>query len=568
MAEAINLARGTGARPRALATLFVAIVAVAAYARTLTFGYVWDDHDLVARNPLVQGQAPWRAIWTTHLFGGGEPSERGRYYRPLALASFRLNRALSAAPWSFHLVNVVLHGLCTALVLQLALAAGARLSVAVGAALLFCLWSGHTETVAWISGRPDLLATCGVVVMLWAAAGLWRGEPVGSGPRGLAASTGAVLAILSKEPGIAVVATMVLLLMLNRAETGWRRRAGWALALTVVLCAGAALRGYALAGAGEPVDRIEGGVVARLARLGAQLALFSGLDMRLFVDVPAGLSSRLGLAACALASLGALLWLAMRGWRDRRVSSAAILLGVAALVPVAWARAPALRYAYLPLALLSGGLAPAVARVADRLTPAAVVLPAAALGLVWTGMGQARLGAWRDGNRLFALEAAQNPENPDAQLVVGMKLLARGQNERAARQFERVLETHPRHRSSLLGLAEAALRARSYERAEVALARSMREGPVTRQELVTLGRIRLARGESRRALDAFRRALGLEPEAVDALEGARAAALAAGNLELAGTYGARLDRVRAIRATIGASGVHVGAGSARASPSR
>lgn len=62
MAEAINLARGTGARPRALATLFVAIVAVAAYARTLTFGYVWDDHDLVARNPLARALDPGRRI--------------------------------------------------------------------------------------------------------------------------------------------------------------------------------------------------------------------------------------------------------------------------------------------------------------------------------------------------------------------------------------------------------------------------------------------------------------------------------------------------------------------------
>ena len=120
------------------------------------------------------------------------------YYRPLAFLSFAVDSSVwGAQAGGFHLTNVGLHAVNTALVYVL----GRRLGdgpVAAVAAIVFALAPAGQEGIFWVSGRFDLLATVfilGALVMFWS-------------PRrslywiGLACF---ILALLAKESAAAVV---------------------------------------------------------------------------------------------------------------------------------------------------------------------------------------------------------------------------------------------------------------------------------------------------------------------------------------------------------------------------
>jgi len=115
--------------------------------------------------------------------GGSAP-----LYRPLALASLRLDRALSGLdPVGFHLTNLMLAGIAAWLVGALVWSlwsrstgpdapegAGVddvrrgRLVASSAAVVLFVVWPSHAEAVAWIGGRGDLLCTIGCLTALLA----------------------------------------------------------------------------------------------------------------------------------------------------------------------------------------------------------------------------------------------------------------------------------------------------------------------------------------------------------------------------------------------------------------
>lgn len=92
--------------------------------------------------------------WGTPILSSGSHGS----YRPISVISFRLNYWFSGYnPWSYHLVNVILHVVATGLVLKLGdcllCQKAARLS-----ALLFAVHPIHTEAVASIVGRAELIA--------------------------------------------------------------------------------------------------------------------------------------------------------------------------------------------------------------------------------------------------------------------------------------------------------------------------------------------------------------------------------------------------------------------------
>lgn len=97
----------------------------------------------------------WRNdFWGTPLNSSGSHGS----YRPLCVLTFRINYWASGfRPWSFHLVNVLLHMLNTGLVLSVARLL-LPLKSASMAASLFAAHPVHTEAVSGIVGRADLLA--------------------------------------------------------------------------------------------------------------------------------------------------------------------------------------------------------------------------------------------------------------------------------------------------------------------------------------------------------------------------------------------------------------------------
>lgn len=115
---------------------------------------ILNNQDILPTSP-VSGL--WQNdFWGTPLISSGSHGS----YRPLCTLTFRLNYALAGGfrPYGFHLVNVLLHSLCTYLVVKLArvLLRGTFPVFLCGA--LFSAHPIHTEAVAGVVGRADMIA--------------------------------------------------------------------------------------------------------------------------------------------------------------------------------------------------------------------------------------------------------------------------------------------------------------------------------------------------------------------------------------------------------------------------
>ena len=138
------------------------VVAVLVYANTLANGFTYDDNVYILRNQVV-----------THpsLAGFLHPLESNNVFRPVYIASFALNwRLAGAQAFGYHLLNLLLHaGVVVLLYLVLKrLVESSRhaATIAFVTALLFAVHPIHTEAVASIVGRSELLAV-GFLLAAW-----------------------------------------------------------------------------------------------------------------------------------------------------------------------------------------------------------------------------------------------------------------------------------------------------------------------------------------------------------------------------------------------------------------
>lgn len=140
--------------------LLAAVLAV--YANSLLNGFTYDDEAYVLHNPAVKSFS---------LSGLLQPTSFNNVFRPMTFGSFALNWAAGGG-WAlgFHLVNVLLHAAVVVLLYVLLkellepLPQGSI--VAFAAALLFAVHPIHTEAVASIVGRSELLAA-GFLLAAW-----------------------------------------------------------------------------------------------------------------------------------------------------------------------------------------------------------------------------------------------------------------------------------------------------------------------------------------------------------------------------------------------------------------
>ncbi len=514
-----------GRRAVILVVLGLLAITAAAYGRTVGFGFVWDDHELLLKNPLVRGDRPAGDVWTTHFFEGTRPYNSG-LYRPLVIASFRLGWGLSPAAWSFHLTNVALHSLCVLLCLWLARRLGAGLPAAALGAAAFAVFPPNIEAVAWISGRPDLLLCLGLGLALIAAL-RGHGWPWPGQAALMAAGLG--VALLSKELAVPAAGVLMLWLVLPRGDdessgTSGRRRllalAVAALVAGVLLARGGAL-GSMLPVLDQPGDQSLG---ARLARLGTQLQLLSGFHLSAMVRVPTEgtegtqrvVAQALGIALPLLTLGGAaLLWR-----RGARAAALLLVMALAMVLPAATARVPALRYLYAPAFLLGVLGAVGLQRLVQLWRPRPAWGLAAALLVTYLAFGQLWLGAWRSDARLFATEAAHQPLNPDAQFLHGEQLMINGRHQDAAATFRAVLKLAPGHRPAWMGLARTLLYSGRAAEAEKVVRITLRGRPRLAAQFTLLGQALARQGKHEQALGAFGEALRRGPRSPAALRGA------------------------------------------------
>lgn len=138
-----------------IAELVSSALGLALYLNTLSADFCYDDSRAIKTNQDLLPETPWTHIfyndfWGTLLTHSGSHKS----YRPLCTLSFRLNHAIGGLnPWSYHLVNVLLHAAVTGLFTRFSKALLGDGYWTFMAGLMFASHPIHTEAVAGIVGR-------------------------------------------------------------------------------------------------------------------------------------------------------------------------------------------------------------------------------------------------------------------------------------------------------------------------------------------------------------------------------------------------------------------------------
>ncbi len=396
-------------------------ITLAIFAPTLSSGFAYDSRLQILTDTFLHDPGNW---WPVLTFGTISMDVLD-FNRPVNLASLMLDAAIwGKEPFGYHLTSVLLHVLNVVLVWAVLrrLAPGNSLAAAVAAPLLFAVHPVVTEAVCEPTFREDLLVACFTLAGLLLATGHGPAGDYRDGWRAAACAACSLLAIGSKESGIAAPAAIIAYwLVCRRGERGWF----WPTAIggaTLVVLAFLVARFLLEPNPSrifEAKPQYPGGsLVAAMLVEPRILALYAQL-----LVLPVNLSADYGLHSVshlplplALAVISAVITAAVLAVRADRRMAVAVAIVVASLLPVANLipiyQAAADRYLYLPTAgvALAAGLlldAPWLAAreaLRDRLVIACVGA-SVLLGLACTE----RQRAWADPLALWTDAFQKNP---------------------------------------------------------------------------------------------------------------------------------------------------------------
>ncbi len=462
-------------RESGLVGLFCLLLVLVCFGTGIAGGFVWDDHHIVQRNPVVRTLNP--AVHLSSEFFSRWEVEYG-YYRPLVTWTLALDRSLSGgAPWLFHLTNLLLHALNGFLLYHL-LRRFAALAPAAMAAALFLVHPVQSEAVLWISGRTDLLATCLLLTASVLYAGRFRGRRLRYGLFLLAIAG----ALLAKEmavtfPAVLLGAGLAAGLAGGRsfrqagreALSRFIRRGGPALLLLApYLAARYLVLGRLLGGAGESA-----GVLPNpMAAMGAGTRILTAIDVLgrylVLLVYPRTLTieynseivppvETAGSAAFLVPAAIVLVLLTVTAWLMRRNPAAAFgavaFAGTYLLVSGLLFATPSLmaeRVLYLPMvgiaALVGSALALLAGRFASGRFKTAATLSLGLIVLLPLGVRSlARVPDWKDDKSLFEATVRDHPESFLAWYNLAVERLEEGDTAGALTAVDRCLSFRPQY---------------------------------------------------------------------------------------------------------------------------
>jgi tetratricopeptide (TPR) repeat protein len=528
------------------------LLAFALYGPTLSHPFIYDDRTLIAQNPFLKDLTAIPSLFITDLWSGlaaprsvegtaaDEEQTAHRRYRPLLMASYALNHAAGGTdPFGYHLVNVLLHAAATALLYLVALELGWSHLGAFVAGLVFALHPLHSEAVAWVVGRPEMMMAVGMLGALWCHA------------RGLRAWAMAafLFGLFSKEQAVMLPALIMLADAcagrLARSErASWRalvgRYGGYVLLLGLFLALRTAVLGgfqparYPLSE--NPLEHVDGAMwllsVLKMAGHYLRLSLWPAvLSIDYSYDaLPLARSVLEPGVLWAAMAWGGLAGLAAWGWRRDRRITLAVGLTILTFLPAANVLVPlgtpvAERVFYLPLGglCLLVGLLPehlSLRETSHRRWPVGAALAVGlATVLALTGRTLVRLQDWRSNETLFRSAVAVVPSSARAHFLLGSELL--DQREPAAvaeglKELEQALAIYPAYVrddpvfASNLGIA--LLQFERYEEAARALESAVAKWPGWKIPYHHLGFAYVKLAQPDKAVEAWRTNLKLAPD--------------------------------------------------------
>lgn len=141
------------------------------YVNVIDGTFVYDDVRQITKNPLIQDSSQiWRALTSDVLaYKGGGDIAASNYWRPTfvlwLIINFKLFGIDNSAGW--HITNILLNACVIALAYFFLRRIEISRIIAGAIVLIFAAHPVHTESVAWISGSPDLLLALALLGSLW-----------------------------------------------------------------------------------------------------------------------------------------------------------------------------------------------------------------------------------------------------------------------------------------------------------------------------------------------------------------------------------------------------------------
>ena len=581
----------------------IAGAAVLVYLNTLWAKFVYDDLWTIVNDPFIKDLDNLWPLLTGNIPAGSV--EKIQYvdlqWRPfMVLTTFLDYHVWGMRAFGWHLQNLLWHAGCSVLVGALAHRLASDRRVGLIAGLLFAVHAVHTEAVASINYREDLIVTFGVVAALLGAVatrrdGRWRHLGLGCLALALAANAKA-----TSVTAPVLLAAYVVLFRGGSLRESIRRNLP---ALVAVSIASVASRRWYMVLAGGEALGYDGGSHRSLPP--AQMLLTQAkiwlayigqhlLPLGLNADYTPRASTSLWEPAVAgglLVVLG-LVTLAVVGRRRWPLLAFGIAWFVITLLPtsgiVAVPNLRADRYLYLPSVgyCLVAGWALSAAHSWARARwprsrigrPSALLAGLAIVASIHGGLTVARNRVWHDDLSLWSRTAADSPRSLRAQAALMSAYQRRQRNAEALEVGHRALELDPddwrlhmnlgialsgleRHDEAIASF-EHALRLRGAEaplvnnlayahhasgdsgRAITMLEDGIRRWPNHARLHYNLGRILHETGEHRGAIAALRTAVGLLPHNVRALVFMGKSHLALGDHEAAAAAAERARRLR------------------------
>ncbi|MFB3906792.1 MAG: hypothetical protein ACE15D_00160 [Candidatus Eisenbacteria bacterium] len=554
-----------GARAfRWIATGSILLACLLAFGGSLRYGFVSDDrHLIVDRLPSYTRSLPVADAFTSPFWKGGAygalPGEEKDYYRPLVTLSYALDARIGGgSPRAFHATNLLLHALASLLVCSILLRLGLRRPFALAGALLFATHPVHVASVAWISGRTDLL--CAVFLLLaydrlsvaidrsmdaGAASRASEGQAAGRWKARADLAVGLVafvLALLSKEmafslPGLLLLHAWLRRSQARRAPAGekregraasatvpaavpawpWAELAATAAAAVLLLVFRAAILGLPdlQAGARSASGSLRPAILPAAFLWYAKALLLPGalaLEVS-FPPVASFLDPRvlLGLPVLGATIAGAILLI-------RRGHAAGLGLGwiVVSLLPVShlaplvfraivteyWLYVPSAGFA---LAVAAGAQSLAGSFAVRRRLPAPAI-PAAVFLLALIGLFRvpARAAPLVSEEALLTRQVEADPDRVESWVSLATEYGSSGRLPEATRAIGEALRRDPRLRGAQLTLGNLFDLSGRADSAEAAYRREMAFHPESDEARLSLADMLLRRGEEGEAVVLYR----------------------------------------------------------------
>lgn len=448
----------------ARAGLVVVLAALVVNAATLRAGYTIDDVPCIVQNERLESLANVGLFFREHFLAHDPTTQHPNLYRPLTLVVFALERAVFGLDaFASHAINVLLHGLASFLAWRFARALLAPFA-ALAAGLLFALHPIHTEAVANVLGRSELLAFVGVLA---AACAIERarthdreGRARASLALGAAAAAAFAFGVFSKESAIVWPGVWIALEVL-RPDARWllarRPRALVAFALACAVAAGfLVLRAQAVA---EPMQAAGMAAYAPASRIGTALVVL--WDYVVLCVAPVTLlaaytSDEVAIerspfalapffASIALLGCSVALWLARRTLRNGITGFAWFLVAIAPAsnLVLAIGTMKAERLLYLPSFGICVVLGALLGSLRARTTPAAATAALVLVAGAYAARTWHRNGDWRDNATIARATLEHSPRSPLAHGILADEAWRAGDAATAREHAQSYLAVSP-----------------------------------------------------------------------------------------------------------------------------